>query len=105
MAVGERKVLNKTAEWQTKDFSGYFTGFIKTMAWNPQETSAWEHWLAAKVSSKLSSPFPNVDRYIHVGAFIQNRLQLNHVCQRALLRSLLSPPLPIPKKVIGNVSL
>lgn len=83
---GKRKVLNKPAEWQTQSFSGHFTGFIKTTAWNPQGTLARECWS------------PNVDRSKHVGAFIQNSPQLNRACQRALLFSLLSPPLPIPKK-------
>lgn len=52
-------------------------------------------WCAAKESSELCSPSPSVDSK-HVGAFIQNRSQLKRACQRALLSSLLSPPVPIP---------
>lgn len=56
-------------------------------------------WLATKrLFQGCVLPQSDVECYIHVGAFIQNRPQINPVCQRVLSSSMLSPPLPIPKK-------
>lgn len=68
---GKRKVLNKPAEWQTKNFSGHFTGFIKTTAWNPQETSAWETWLVGSVRAFRVMFFPllmliTINTWVHL---------------------------------------